>query len=514
MPTFSSNPCCGLPYRLSEQLAWLSAPVVFFYYQYDLYSADGVCKDILAIAGPGVEAELKAGEERGHGRHFQTTHAEQLFTFVVSAVLCVVKVNRGGVFVSRPGLFPCKAILHVHGEKDASIIERLVCSIVERCETLGFKSVAIPAISTGKYFVGFLHTHHMPVLLFKSVSGLILPNSFFGGTGGMDPGVVAGAILRGVKAATSSTPLYSLTDIHLVLNRISIFLLFKEKAMRMFSTAVIERGDGNFHNPFTAFFFCGCSGVNQNSAISSGILIDCYLVPHLAVSAPQLPHVHQPPSSVSADLSILRTTSTSQQSVFLFLGISRQDIEDAMKKLEDLYQAQCSTYTFKKEELAGFTAADMEDLKQLVETEGLYMQCNQSGQGRLTVRGLKDGVNQVMKMINASLHNSLRREVRVRKEEDLYARVAWCIQGHNGKWERLPKTANHKLENKDIAGGIVDAQGISWIVDLHRLEAKRPDAAQTVKLKRLVNLPGEKTDLIKKFCQHAPLQFIFAHLPT
>ncbi|XP_076581410.1 protein mono-ADP-ribosyltransferase PARP15-like [Chaetodon auriga] len=352
------------------------------------FQIDGVCKDILTIAGPEVETELKAAQ-----------------------------VNRGDVFVTQPGLFPCEAILHVCGEKDASIVEQLVCSIIEHCETFGFKSVAIPAICAGN--------------------------------GGLDPGVVAGAILRGVEAATSSTPLYALTDIHLVLIRIEAFLAFKEEAMQMFSTAVMNR-----------------------------------------VPAPQLSLVQkqQPPSSVSADLSILHTTSTSQRSVFLFLGLSRKNVDDAMTKLKDLYQAQCATQTFKKEEMAGLTVADMEDLKQLVETQGLYMQRDQSGHGSLTVSGLKDGVNQVMQIINASLYDNLRREVRVREEEDLYTRVAWCILGHTGNWERLPKTANYNLESNDMAGGIVDAQGIRWSVDLQRLEATRPVTVQTAKLKRLVNL--------------------------
>lgn len=39
----------------------------------NLFSADGVCKDILTIAGPEVEAELKEGEERGHTRCFHAT---------------------------------------------------------------------------------------------------------------------------------------------------------------------------------------------------------------------------------------------------------------------------------------------------------------------------------------------------------------------------------------------------------------------------------------------------------
>ncbi|KAG8006072.1 Poly [ADP-ribose] polymerase 14 [Nibea albiflora] len=349
------------------------------------FQKDGVCKDILTVAGPEVVAKLKAAV-----------------------------VNRPEAVVSQPGFFPCKKILHVCGEKDAEIVEQLVCRIIKYCERSEFKSVAIPAICAG--------------------------------AGGLDPGVVAAAILRGIKTATSSTSLNFLTDIHLVLIKINVFLAFKEKAMQMFSTAVINR-----------------------------------------VSVPQLPQVQQqqPPSSVSSDA--IHTTSTSQ-SVFLFLGLSRKEVDDAMTKMKELYQTQCSTQTFKKEELAGLTADDMEDLKELVETQGLCMQRDQSGQGSLTVSGLKDGVNQVMQMINVFLQGSLRRERRVRKEEDLYTRVAWCILAHDN-WQRLPKTANHNLENKDVANGIVDAQGTKWSVNLQRFEATRMMGFVTAKLKRLVNLP-------------------------
>jgi len=191
---------------------------------------------------------------------------------------------------------------------------------------------------------------------------------------------------------------------------------------------------------------------------------------------------------VEADLSIVCNSSTSRQSVFRFLGLSRKDVDGAMTKLKDLYQAQCSSQTFRKEELKDLTQDDVKDLKQLVETEGLYVELSQ---GTLKVSGLKDGVNKVMQMINASLHGNLRREVRVREEEDLYAHVAWCILGHRGNWERLPKTANHSLENNDVGGRIVDAQGDKWNADLQRMEATRYLDGQTTKLKRLEHL-GEK----------------------
>uniref|UniRef100_UPI0009B33F1D poly [ADP-ribose] polymerase 15-like n=1 Tax=Monopterus albus TaxID=43700 RepID=UPI0009B33F1D len=352
---------------------------------------DGVCKDILTIAGPEVVTKVKAA-----------------------------KVKKGEVFKTPPGSFPCKAILHVCGEKDSVIIEQLVCRIIQDCENFKYKSVAIPAICAG--------------------------------VGGMDPGVVARAILRGVRTATLSTPLHSLTDIRLVLIKINVFLAFKVEAMQVFSTAVINR-----------------------------------------VSIPHLPQVQQqqPPPLENTDLSLLHTSSTNQQSVFRFLGLGRKEVDDAMKKLKDLYNSQCSTQTFTREQLEGLTQNNIDDMKQFVEREGLFIQRDQFDQGRLNVTGLKDGVNKVMQMINASLHGSLSREKRIRGEEDLYSRVSWCIQGPNGNWERLPKTANHKLEKGDIAGGIVNAQGISWSVDLHMMEAQKLATGdkEKVKLKRLENLP-------------------------
>ncbi|KAK1889991.1 Protein mono-ADP-ribosyltransferase PARP14 [Dissostichus eleginoides] len=292
-----------------------------------VYFQNGVCKDILTVAGADVEAELKAA-----------------------------KYTRGDVFVSQSGEFPCEALFHVCGQNDAVVIEQMVIRIVEHCESFRFESVAIPAICAG--------------------------------AGGLDPGVVARAVLRGVKDATSSFGLNSLTDIRLVLLKINVFLAFKEEAMQMFSTAVINKGSVFFSN--------------------------------LQKGGTERPHPGR-----------------------------------------------------------------LKDLKQLVETEGLYVELSQ---GTFKVSGLNNGVNKVMQMINASLHGNLRREVRVREEEDLYARVAWCILGHRGNWERLPKTANHSLENNDVGGRIVDAQGNKWTMDLPRMEATKYLGGQTAKLKRLAHL--------------------------
>lgn len=162
-----------------------------------------------------------------------------------------------------------------------------------------------------------------------------------------------------------------------------------------------------------------------------------------------------------------------------------------MKKVKDLYQAHCSTKKITKEELADLTQDEIKDLQKLVETQGLHVQQDQSGDGGLVVSGLKDGVTELIQMLHAAAR--LRREVRAREEDDLYSDVAWCILGYHGSWERLPKTDNYNIEH-DIKKEIVDTHGNMWSVDLQKMEARSRLATKT-KLKRLENRLGEKSDL-------------------
>lgn len=129
----------------------------------------------------------------------------------------------------------------------------------------------------------------------------------------------------------------------------------------------------------------------------------CFI--HFAASVPQVTRVTQHPLPVvmNVDLSVLRTTSTIQQCRFLIVGLCRNDVDKAMAKLKDLYQDQCCTQTLKKEDLAGFTQDNINSLKQLMEILGLYVEEDLSNQGRWTVRGLKDGVNQMMQSIHTSV---------------------------------------------------------------------------------------------------------------
>jgi len=103
---------------------------------------------------------------------------------------------------------------------------------------------------------------------------------------------------------------------------------------------------------------------------------------------------------MNIDPSVLCTTSSTQQSTFTIVGLCRKAVDKAVANLKSLYQTQCTTQTFREEDLAGLTQEDVNSLKQMMDDLGVQVEEDQADQGVWTVRGLKDGVHQVMQMIN------------------------------------------------------------------------------------------------------------------
>ncbi|XP_007563681.1 poly [ADP-ribose] polymerase 14-like [Poecilia formosa] len=196
--------------------------------------------------------------------------------------------------------------------------------------------------------------------------------------------------------------------------------------------------------------------------------------------------VSAPRQFILSTSSLRHTTTTSQQSSFLFVGLQRKNVDNALTKIKNLYQDHSATKTFTNQDLADLIEEDIKKLMNLVETQGLYVQEDPLRQGGLTVSGLKAGVNQVEQMLQTLI--PLRRELRAKEEESLYPRVAWCILGQNGSWERLPKTANYNLEKRNTTKDILDTQGVTWSVNLLKMEARGDLTGQRAKLKRLENL--------------------------
>ncbi|XP_022534288.2 protein mono-ADP-ribosyltransferase PARP14-like [Astyanax mexicanus] len=347
-----------------------------------------VCSDILTVAGPAVQAQLTGA-----------------------------KVQKGKIFTTQPGNFPCKMIMHVSGKSDAGNIKGLARDIVSKCEQLRYQSVAIPAICAGK--------------------------------GGLDARLVAQSILQGVKDATIGANFKHLKIIRIVLLKIHVFLEFKSMAKQLFST----------FTQVTAAVSAAPLRTASRGRYSSSLSLD---MSSLVQSLP----VHQ------------RSTAE-----FLVIGQSAQNVSDACLELKQAYEKECSTQSFTTEELKHLAQDEIDHITN--NADSLGVEINQQSPDRLTVRGLNSGVIEFNRLVQGALV----RQVRGREQDLIFARVNWCILGIWGVWERLPKEANYQLENNNIFGGVLDAQGQKWTVNLKGMEATSVNTPGLVsKLKRLENL--------------------------
>ncbi|XP_056090726.1 protein mono-ADP-ribosyltransferase PARP14-like [Rhinichthys klamathensis goyatoka] len=366
------------------------------------FQTSGVCKDILTKAGSHVQGQLTGAQ-----------------------------VTSGQIFTTPPGGFPCKTIMHVCGERDASVIKTLVKAIVVQCEHGRYRSVAIPAICAGQ--------------------------------GGLDAKVVAKSILEGVKDGVQGANLQYLRTIRIILLKINVFLEFKAMAQQIFG--------GNIQLTAPAPLV----PTNVTSRGRSGSTISRRSQSRRSQSF-SLQHSLDLSSLVSA-LPVTENTAA-----FLVIGHTDNEVCDACRELQRAYESQCSTHSFHPEEIERLTQDEMNQL--LSKVDSLHLKLEQSSSGGWEVKGLKDGVNEVVRLIQ----DALRRQVREKDQASLFTRVTWCILGQRGVWQKVPAEENYKLEREDVKDGIIDAQGVKWTVDLRKLEATACGSGHVTSLKRLENL--------------------------
>ncbi|XP_056090727.1 uncharacterized protein LOC130070380 [Rhinichthys klamathensis goyatoka] len=343
----------------------------------------------------------------------------------------LAQVTSGQIFTTPPGGFPCKTIMHVCGERDASVIKTLAKAIVVQCEHGRYRSVAIPAICAGQ--------------------------------GALDAKVVAKSILEGVKDGVQGANLQYLRTIRIILLKINVFLEFKAMAQQIFG------GNTQLTAPAPLV------PTNVTSRGRSGSTISRRSQSRRSQSF-SLQHSLDLSSLVSA-LPVTENTAA-----FLVIGHTDNEVCDACRELQRAYESQCSTHSFHPEEIERLTQDEMNQL--LSKVDSLHLKLEQSSSGGWELKGLKDGVNEVVRLIQ----DALRRQVREKDQASLFTQVTWCILGPRGVWQKVPPEENYKLEREDVKDGIIDAQGVKWTVDLRKLEATACGSGHVTSLKRLENL--------------------------
>ncbi|KAM5191355.1 protein mono-ADP-ribosyltransferase PARP14-like [Mantella aurantiaca] len=86
-------------------------------------------------------------------RHWSTdTVADAIFTAAGQSIVNEAKdgASRKEIVLTKPGSLSCKWIIHCNCENKLEKIPNLVKNILLKCESVGLKSVAIPAIGTGE----------------------------------------------------------------------------------------------------------------------------------------------------------------------------------------------------------------------------------------------------------------------------------------------------------------------------------------------------------------------------
>ncbi|RXN09996.1 poly [ADP-ribose] polymerase 14-like protein [Labeo rohita] len=245
----------------------------------------------------------------------------------------------------------------------------------------------------------------------------------FAGQGGLDPSVVAKSILEGVKEAPAP----------------------------LVPTNAIRRG---------------------RSATTSG---------HWAST--RMSRSHSLPGALNLSALATSLPDTESRAVFLVIGYSDAEVSDACRELKRAYDNQCTTQTFTPDEMNCLTPDEMDQL--LFKVDSLHLKVEMNSSEEWVVKGLKDGVNEVLKLTK----DAALRQSREKAQDLLYSQVTWCILGLHGVWQKVPKDINFKLEKKDVKDGFVDTKGVQWTVDLQNMEATSCDSGQVTALKRLENLP-------------------------
>ncbi|XP_050970591.1 protein mono-ADP-ribosyltransferase PARP14 [Labeo rohita] len=350
----------------------------------------------------------------------------------IQAQLTGAQVASGQIFTTLPGGFPCKIIMHVCGERKPDVIKTLAKEIVVQCEQGCYRSVAIPAICAGQ--------------------------------GGLDANVVAKSILEGVKEGIQGVTLQHLRTIRIILLKINVFLAFKATAKPIFG--------GNTQLTAPAPLVPTSVTTRGRSATTSR-----------QSGSTRSSRSNSLPLPVALDLSSLVTSlpDTESRAEFLVIGHTNNDVSGACRELQKAYEDQCSTHTVFPDEIERLTQFELNQL--LSKVNSLHLEIKKSSSDGWVVKGLKDGVNQVVRLIQ----DALRRQVREKDQAFLFSQVTWCILGPRGVWQKVPQDMNYKLEKGEVQDGIVDAQGVQWIVNLRNMEATSRNSRKVTTLKRLEN---------------------------
>lgn len=100
---------------------------------------------------------------------------------------------------------------------------------------------------------------------------------------------------------------------------------------------------------------------------------------------------------------------TESRAAFLVIGHSDAEVSDSCRKIKRAYDNQCSMQTFSPDEIRCLAPDEMDQL--LSKVDSLHLQVETNSSEEWIVKGLKDGVNEVVKLIKDAFLREVRKTV-------------------------------------------------------------------------------------------------------
>ncbi|XP_041092722.1 protein mono-ADP-ribosyltransferase PARP14-like [Polyodon spathula] len=353
----------------------------------------GVALAILSAAGPGVQRSLQTA----------TVPPEE-------------------IVVTQPGNLKCKLIMHVCGEKDAGFIKKQTKRVILLCEQQSYKSVAFPAICTG--------------------------------VGGLDPWLVAKAMVDGVASAVRDRKLHFVSTVRIVLWKRDVFTVFK---------CTVE----------------GCFGR------AAPLRTPIEFTKHLMQKVKTLQLLKQTPDTDKREL-FRRSQDIFLPAIFDVIGLKRSDTEKAKQKLESIFNLQFHEESLLAENISNLKKEEVQAVLNKAKLLRVQATIEHDGSNKLLIRGVKSEVMEVSRMVQHYLRSALERQLKEGKQILAEAFVQWYYE-EDDRWKAFDPEANLHLETNRTSKETVlrDRTGkILWI-DLQQMMATDQDCKQSVRVKRM-----------------------------
>ncbi|XP_062305075.1 protein mono-ADP-ribosyltransferase PARP14-like [Osmerus eperlanus] len=341
---------------------------------FSLQNQTGVSKAILTAAGPSVQAELaQAGKPADH------------------------------ICSTRPGLLPCKEIVHASFWCEAPKISKTCGKILKLCERKGYRSVSFPAVNTG--------------------------------AGGIDSVTVCRAMMGGLVCAVRKLTPKTLCLVRVVILQDNIFQAFRsELASRPLETVVL---------PLT-------------------LKEKAHLVLKKTMKLGSLSSPPSSSSSPSAPSGLSVSPWKPPPAVLVVLGPESQAVTRARRELEAILMKQLERKEVEGKDLRILEEPELRAFQESVRAQAVSLEL---GQGRpaaarpgvgdninYVLRGLGEDVLSVYNLLQRGLSGALRRDLDERNEALVAFMVQWSLQGPGDVWNELGLNGNYMLEQAHLEG--------------------------------------------------------------